>query len=275
MFDGEEQQTRYIFLSCSEYEPEERTAVSRVLRGLGCAVRCDEQEGGDARPWRSEILDMIEGCSLFFSLHHEDRPDTVSQRLASEFASKLKKPKVFVYLYDQVPPYKPDRPDFFDSALHDPDFPEKCRLGIEAMGFFSDRALPMPEEPYDLAMTYYRSRSDRLSLTRVTKRECNTRTHEAWGFPSYRLLTDEEIYCAVRWTKERYYLISRSEAQDYRPGRSDRQFAAVIGRLKGDAPAALERQYVDEPFIPEPHRPFPPGYPAKDEFEYLSSDDDD
>ena len=104
---------------------------------------------------------------------------------------------------------------------------------------------------------------------------CNTRTHEAWGFPSYRLLTDEEIYCAVRWTKERYYLISRSDAQDYRPGRSDRQFAAVIGRLKGDAPAALERQYVDEPFIPEPHRPFLPGYPAKDEFEYLSSDDDD
>ena len=40
------EQTRYIFLSCSEYEPEERTAVSRVLRGLGCAVRCDEQEVG-------------------------------------------------------------------------------------------------------------------------------------------------------------------------------------------------------------------------------------
>ena len=69
----------------------------------------------------------------------------------------------------------------------------------------------MPEKHYDLGMTYYRDRDDRLSMTRVTKRECNTRSHEAWGFPSYRPLTDEEIYCAVRWTKERYYLISRSE----------------------------------------------------------------
>ena len=31
---------RYIFLSCSEYEPDERIAVFRVLRALGCEVRC-------------------------------------------------------------------------------------------------------------------------------------------------------------------------------------------------------------------------------------------
>ena len=52
---------RYIFLSCSAYEPEERAAVSRVLRELGCDIRCDEQAGGKVRSWRSEVLDMIEG----------------------------------------------------------------------------------------------------------------------------------------------------------------------------------------------------------------------
>ena len=266
---------RYIFLSCSAYEPEERAAVSRVLRELGCDIRCDEQTGGKVRSWRSEVLDMIEGCSLFFVVCHEDRPDTVPQKLASEFASALKKPKVFVYLYDQVPPYKPDDPGFFDSSLNDPDLPEKCRLGLEAKGFFSDRVVPMPEKHYDLGMTYYRDRADRLSMTRVTKRECNTRTHEAWGFPVYRLLTDEEVYCAVRWTHERYYLISRSEEPDYRPTRDDRQFASVIGRLKGDAPAELEKRYVRGPDIPKPGRPFPADYPYKDEFEYLSPEDAD
>ena len=266
---------RYIFLSCSEYEPEERMYVSRVLRELGCDVCCDERADGKIRPWRSEVLDMIEGCSLFFEVCHEDRPDTVSQKLGSEFASELNKPKVIVYLYDEVPPYKSDSPHFFDSSLKDPAFPEKCRLGLDSKGFFSDRAVPMPEEHYDLGMTYYRDRDDRLSLTRVTKRECNTRTHEAWGFPSYRPLTDEEIYCAVRWTKERYYLISRSEEPDYRPNREDLQFASVIGKLKGDAPAELEKKYVRELYIPRPGRPFPAGYPYKDEFEYLSSDDDD
>ena len=264
---------RYIFLSCSEYEPEERMAVSRVLRKLGCEIRCDEQAGGKTSPWRSEVLDMIEGCSLFFAVCHEDRPDTIPQKLASEFASELKKPKVFVYLCNVVPPYKPGSPAFFDSSLNDPAFPEKCRLALEARGFFSDGAVPMPEKHYDLGMTYYRDRSDRLSMTRVTKRECNTRTHEAWGFPSYRLLTDEEVYCAVRWTRERYYLISRSNEPDYRPNREDRQFASVIGKLKGDAPAELEKRCVCEPDIPKPGRPFPAGYPYKDEFEYLSTDD--
>ena len=248
---------RYIFLSCSEYEPEEQIAVARVLRGLGCDVRCDELKSGKTRPWRSEVLDMIEDCSLFFGVYHNDRPDTVPQMLASAFAEELKKPHVTVYLHDQVPPYKPDNPTFFASSLNDLYFSEKCRLGIEARGFFSGQTIPMPDTHYDLAMIYYRDRSDRLSMTRVMKRECNTRTHEAWGFPIYRPLTDEEIYCAVRWTNDRYYLISRSEDPDYRPNREDRQFASVIDKLKGDAPAALERQYVHEPDYPKPGRPFP------------------
>ena len=79
----------------------------------------------------------------------------------------------------------------------------------------------------------------------------------------------------MRWTKERFYLISRSDEPDYRPNREDRQFAAIIGRLKGDAPAELEKRYVREPDIPKPGRPFPAGYPYKDEFEYLSPDDAD
>ena len=266
---------RYIFLSCSEYEPKERMAVSWVLQELGCDICCDKKPGEKIRPWRSEVLDMIEGCSLFFAVCHEGRPDTVTQKLASEFAWELNKPRVTVYLYDQIPPYEPDNPGFFDSSLKDPDFSEKCRLGLEAKGFFSEKPAPMPEKHYDLGMTYYRDRSDRLSMTRVTKRECNTRTHEAWGFPSYRLLSDEEMYCAVRWTRERYYLIDRSDEPDYRPNREDRQFAAMIDKLKGDAPAELEKRYVQEPDIPKPGRPFPAGYPYKDEFEYLSSDDDD
>ena len=266
---------RYIFLSCSEYEPKERMAVSWVLQELGCDICCDKKPGEKIRPWRSEVLDMIEGCSLFFAVCHEGRPDTVPQKLASEFAWELNKPRVTVYLYDQIPPYEPDNPGFFDSSLKDPDFSEKCRLGLEAKGFFSEKPAPMPEKHYDLGMTYYRDRSDRLSMTRVTKRDCNTRTHEAWGFPSYRPLTDEEVYCAVRWTNERYYLITRSDEPDYRPTREDLQFAAVIRRLKGDAPAELEKRYVREPDIPKPGRPFPAGYPYKDEFEYLSSDDDD
>lgn len=94
-------ENRYIFLSCSEFEPEERAAVFRVLRELGCEIRCDEQAGGKVHSWRSEVLDMIEGCSLFFAVCHEDRPDTVTQKLASEFASALKKPKVIVYLYER------------------------------------------------------------------------------------------------------------------------------------------------------------------------------
>ena len=108
---------KYIFLCCSEYAPEERMAVSRVLRELGCEIRCDEPAGEKIRSWRSEVLDMIEGCSLFFKVCHDDRPDTVTQKLASEFASQLEKPKVIVYLYDQIPPYKPDTTGFFDSSL--------------------------------------------------------------------------------------------------------------------------------------------------------------
>lgn len=33
-------ENRYIFLICSEFEPEERAAVFRVLREMGCEVRC-------------------------------------------------------------------------------------------------------------------------------------------------------------------------------------------------------------------------------------------
>ena len=124
---------RYIFLSCSEYETKEQMTVSRVLRELGCEVCCDENTG-KARSWRSEVLEMIERCSLFFAVCHEDRPDTVPQKLASEFASALKKPKIFVYLYEQVHPYKPDSPSFFDSSLKDPAFPDKCRLGLDSKG---------------------------------------------------------------------------------------------------------------------------------------------
>ncbi len=266
---------RYIFLNCSEYEPEECAQVSSVLRDLGCNVRYDGQ-AGKARPWRGEILDMIEGCSLFFEVNHNDRQCTVGQKLAEEFAYELKKPMVIVYLYDRMPKDPKDRPDFFDGSLTDPAFPGKCRRGLEAEGFFSDDAPAMPEEHYDLAMTYYRDRKDReFAWSRKVTRECNLRTHEAWGFPAYRLLTDEEVYCAVRWTGESYYLISRSDEPDYKLNREDREFSGMIDKLKGDAPAELERRYVSEPDIPKPHPPFPSGYPYKDEFDYLSSDDDD
>ena len=266
---------RYVFLNCSEYEPEERSHVACVLRDLGCEVRYDEH-AGEARPWRSGILDAIEGCSLFFEVNHNERDCTIGQELAKEFAYKLRKPMVFVYLYDRLPEKREDTPAFFDSSLKDPEFPEKCRRGLEAEGFFSGKAVPMPEEHYDLGMTYYRDRRDwELSWSRKVTRDCNLRTHEAWGFPTYRPLTDEEVYCAVRWTRERFYLISRSDQPDYKPNREDRKFTEMIDKRKGEAPAELERQYVREPYIPEPHPPFPAGYPDKDEFEYLGSDDDD
>ena len=103
----------------------------------------------------------------------------------------------------------------------------------------------------------------------------NLRTHESHGYLGHYPRSDEDVYAAVRYgKKEQFYLCSRSNEEDYRPGRKDVEFTERVRDLNGAATQELKQEYDSKSGIPKPGGPFPAGYPYKDEFEYLSSDDD-
>lgn len=265
----------YIYLSFAPFDLKEGLAALSVLNGLGCRVRYDETML-TGRPWTSEICDAIEGCAVFFEVNAPKYHFSLTKELAHEFANRLRKKTVIVFLHDSLPEEGSRYPTLIDSSPDDPSYPERCRLGLENAGYFS----AVPEEPasdkYDLMLAYYRTFKDKEdAFGGLLPQSLNLRTHESNGYLGYYPRSDKDVYGAVRYgKKERFYLRVRSSEKDYRPDRMDILFTEKIRDLNGDAPAELEREYHPVSDMPKPHRPFPAGYPYKDEFEYLSSDDD-
>ncbi len=274
-YQGEEP---FVYLSYAGYELEEGLLTLRVLNEAGCRVRYDE-ELFVGRPWTSGICDAIEDCSVFFEVNRSgDDGFSLTKKLASSFASLLDKKTVTVYFRPSVTDDRPEMPSFFRSALSDPAYPDKCREALDAAGYFSAVREPRGEESRcDLAFSYYADRSGRdRRFGGLLPRHCNPRTHDSWGYRSACPLSDEQVYCAVRWTSEKFYLRERSADQDYKPRPGDRAFTDKIRQLDGKAPEELIREFSPESLrTPEPHPPFPAGYPYKDEFDYLGSDDDE
>lgn len=267
----------YIFLSFAPFEFEEGLRTLRILEQAGCRIAYD-RDMLTGRPWTTEICDAIEGCSVFFEVNIENSGFSLTKKLAEEFASLLKKKRITVYLYPSIPEKKDNWDDFFDSSLSDPSYPDRCRKALTSVGYFSDaQAGRLQTSRHDLLLSYYSSREAReRAFGGQLPRHCNLRTHETWGYRSACSLDDEDLYCAVRWTPERFYLEERDPGQDYKPRQRDKEFTEKIRKLNGEAPEELEKRFVSPyDWIPKPHRPFPSGYPYMDEFEYLSSDDDD
>ena len=265
----------YIYLSFAPFDLEEGLAALSVLNGLGCRVRYDETML-TGRPWTSGICDAIEGCAVFFEVNAPEYHFSLTKKLAHEFADRLRKETVIVSLHDSLPEEPSRYPTLINSSADDPSYPERCRLGLEDAGYFSADPKAPSQDHYDLMLDYYRTFKDKeRAFGGLLPQSLNLRTHESHGYLGHYPRRDEDVYAAVRYgKKERFYLRGRSSEKDYRPDRKDILFTEKIRDLNGDAPADLEREYCPDYDRPRPHGPFPAGYPYKDEFEYLSSDDD-
>lgn len=266
----------YIYLSFAPFDLEEGLAVLSVLDRLGCRVRYDEKIL-TSRPWTGEICDAIEGCTVFFEVNAPKYHFSLTKNLAYEFAGRLKKEKVIVRLHERIPEKQSGYPTLIYTSLADPAFSERCRLGLEQAGYFS--AGPQDPSPgkYDLMMSYYKTLKDwEEAFGGLRPQSLNLRTHESHGYLGHTARSDEDVFAAVYYGKrQNYYLTARSGTEDYKPKRADKLFTEQVRTLNGDVPSELERKYIPASDRPKPWGSFPAGYPYKDEFEYLGSDDED
>lgn len=265
----------YIFLSFAPFDLKEGLAVLSILNGLGCRVRYDEKML-TGRPWTSGICDAIEGCSVLFTVNAPDYHFCLTKKLADEYAGLLEKRDVILWLHDSIPDRQSKYPTLIYSSLADPSLQERCRQGLEAAGYFSAVPGDPSEVKYDLMLDYYETVKDwERAFGGLLPQSLNLRTHESHGYMGHYLRSDEDVYSAVHYgKKERFYLRRRSSMEDYKPGKADERFLESIRRLNGNDLEELERKYVPASDIPKPWGPFPAGYPYKDEFEYLSSDEE-
>lgn len=266
----------YIFLSFAPFDLWEGLTVLSILNGLGCRVRYDENML-TGRPWTGEICDAIRDCSVFFEVSGPEYHFSLTKTLAHEFMRRLDKKDIIVRLHERIPEEQSGNPTLIYSSLADPSLPERCREGLEDTGYFSAGPEDPSPEKYDLMLDYYKSGKDwERAFGGLLPQSLNLRTHESHGYLGHYPRSDEDVYTAVRYgNKERFYLSRRSDAEDYKPDKSDKLFTEQIRSLNGNDPEELERKYRTYSDIPKPWGPFPAGYPYKDEFEYLSSDDED
>ena len=266
----------YIYLSFSPFDLEEGLALLSVLDRLGCRV-CYDEKMLTGRPWTGEICDAIEGCAVFFKVNAPEYHFSLTKNLADEFVGRLKKKNVVVRLYERIPEEQSGYPTLIYTSLADPALPERCRQGLEEAGYFSAGPQEASPEKYDLMMSYYKTLKDwEEAFGGLRPQSLNLRTHESHGYLGHTTRSDEDVYAAVRYgIRQNYYLAARSSTEDYKPKAADRQFTERIRALNGETPGELERQYMRGSDIPKPWGPFPAGYPYKDEFEYLDSDDED
>ena len=149
----------YVFLSFAPFDMKEGLAILSILNDLGCHVRYDEKML-TGRPWTSEICEAIEGCSVFFEVYAPEYHFSLTKELSDEFAGRLKKKHVNVFLYDRIPEEPSRYPTLISTTVDDPSLPERCRLGLEDAGYFT----AVPEDPspekYDLMLDYYRTIKD-------------------------------------------------------------------------------------------------------------------
>ncbi len=264
----------YIFLSFDHYELREGLSTLRILNEAGCHVWYNENLL-TGRPWTGEICDALEGCSVFFEVNSEDNGFSLTKKLANAFAWEWEMKRVFVYLNSTVSQDKNSMPTFIHSSLTDPAYPDRCRLALESAGYFScTREEREQTGHYDLILKYYQSKEDcDRAFGGLLPRHCNLRTHRSWGDGREYRLDDKDLYCAVRWGYKDFYLSKRSPDEDYKPRSYDREFDEMIRDLSGQVPWELEKRFAPESAF-RPNLRFPAGYPYKDEFDYLSSDDD-
>ena len=265
----------YVYLNFSPFDLKEGLAALSILNGLGCRVWYDEKMLS-GRPWTSGICDAIESCSAFFEVYALKYRFSLTKELAHEFANRLEIPRISVFLHDKMPEEESKYPKLIYTTPDDPSYPERCRLGLEAAGYFSAEPQDPSADKYDLMMDYYRTFKDyENAFGGRLPQSLNLRTHESHGYLGHYERSDEDVYAAVRYgVHTRYFLRRRSSMEDYRPKRKDILFTESILELNGDATAELEREFEKRSDVPKPGRPFPSGYPYKDEFEYLSSDED-
>lgn len=266
----------YVYLSFAPFELAEGLETLSILNRLGCRV-CYDENMLTGRPWTGRICDAIEGCAVFFEVKAPGYRFSLTRELSHEFAYELEKKSVIVRLYNEIPTEPSPFPRLIYSSLNDPSYPEHCRSGLEDAGYFSAVTQDPAPVKYDLMLDYYMTKEDwDRSFGGLLPQKLNLRTHESHGYLGHYPRSDEDVFCAVRYSykKEHYYLRRRSEEEDYKPDKKDRLFTERIRLLNGDDPDDLERKYVPGIQIPKPGRPFPAGYPYKDEFEYLGSDDD-
>lgn len=272
-YEGDEP---YIYLSFAPFEMAEGLITLSILNEAGCRVRYDENML-TGRPWTGGICDAIEGAAVFFEVNGPEYHFSLAKDLAYEFAHSLGGKHITVRLSENMPEKRSGYPALIYSSLKDPSYPERCRQGLEAAGYFSAQRVEPSAKKYDLMLDYYLTKEDRdLAFGGLLPQSLNLRTHESHGYLGHHLRSDEDVYSAVRYSfrKERFYLCRRSPMEDYRPGRADKLFMEKVRKMNGADPEDLERKYASGARIPKPWGPFPAGYPYKDEFDYLSSDEE-
>ena len=264
----------YIYLSFAPYEIREGLAVLSILNDAGCRVRYDEKVL-TGRPWTGEICDAIEGCAVFFEVNAPEYHFSLTKKLSSEFAVLLEKKKIYAHLKEPASNDAYFSPTFFCCSADDPSFSSLCRQALDHTGYFSAGSEESFEKKYDLMMDYYETMEDsNRAFGGLLPQSLNLRTHESHGYLGHSLRSDEKVFAAVRYgRKERFYLSSRSSMEDYKPKKEDILFTERISKLNGTDPD-LERKLIPDRKISKSWGPFPDGYPYKDEFEYISSDDD-
>lgn len=265
----------YIYLSFAPFEIEEGLSVIDVLNRLGCRVRYDEKIP-DGRYWTSDICNAIEGCSVFFEIIPPEYHFSLTKELASEFASRLEKRKIFAHLQIPETSNAYSSPVFFYCPTDDPSFPEFCHKAIEYAGYFSSDQTEPAIGKYDLMLDYYQTSEDwNRAFGGLLPQSLNLRTHESHGYLGHYPRSDEDVFTAVRYgKKEHFYLRGRSDKKDYEPNQADKQFIEKILNQNGASTREIAQRFESVPKVPKSGAPFPSDYPYKDEFEYLSSDDD-
>ena len=262
----------YVYLSFEPYDLKEGLATLSILNGLGCRIRYNEKML-TGRPWTGEISEAIEGCSVFFEINAPGYHFSLTKTLAHEFAGLLEKKTVIVRLKNSIPDEPSGYPTLIYTSPDDPLYPDLCRQALEHTGYFSADPKKPSVGRYDLMLAYYKTSEDRKhAFGGLISQKLNLRTHESYGYLGHYPRSDEDVYTAVRYGKiEYYYLYGKSTEEDYKPNSADKQFSEKVldPEWKG------LKEFDFEPWIPKPGRPFPEGYPYKDEFDLLGSDEDE
>ena len=248
----------------------------RVLNQLGCHVRYD-REILRGMLWSGMRSDAIAGCSLFVHIHTKSEWGSHILLTNYYFADLLNKPVLFIEMDDEEFCWYDSGSTNVAGRPEDPDFSEKCRRALERRGFYevgsqSVLGTERPDGPkYDLGLSFFLEYEDRA---RLNKREqlinCNLRTRGATDFRGNSIppLTDEDLYTAIKWKRECFFLLPKNRADDYQLQEEDRRFMNRLLEHIGKPIPEIAAEYAQKKAELESYWN---SYPYMDEFEYMDS----
>ena len=262
----------YVYINCSQFDEKEARKAMEIFESINVKAYVDDDVFKGIF-WTGKRQELIRNCSVMIDLNCSGLEYVSHVRMnAISYADLMEIQTIEVDSDERYYDYHSCQPPGFRGSVFDDDFSDKIKKALE------DSDWPdMPErKDKDLVAVYYDKPGMRgRAFSYKHLRFCNLRTHEVSDSDWNRIvdengnrlkLSEKKLYIALSWLKDKYWLFSRSDSNDYTETYYDLVFIDELNSRHCKPPVYLQKWFNEES-----KKMSYDGPPYMDEFEYIDS----